>query len=332
MGGLVESNTGYCVARANPQEKTVKISRAMHADTETIDRHLEREKTKPKLGIVEKISKRGVRNRRDPQVAMLSTGMGTSRFIICAIVCVLLDDDEAQLVSFLKNADLNSYAMAFECRKSIIGSQTGRRSTIPRNDINWIYEYGLGVHFKNSPQWRSTFRVSYEVYCALCEILCTKIVKNDTPFRKALPVELQVGAFLYWSGSRSYSTVAAQFGIVVSTATAIVRNVPLAVIEKLGHEVSLPRTEQEIASVTRGFQNIAGLPYCVGAVDGCHIRWPASPSHQYFEYRCYKRYTSLVLFAVSDSRRRLLYADCGMPGVMGDSSIYNVSLLKLQID
>ena len=63
--GLVESNTEYCVARADSQEKTVKISRAMH--TETIDRHLEREKTKPKLGIVEKISKRGVRKRGDPQ-------------------------------------------------------------------------------------------------------------------------------------------------------------------------------------------------------------------------------------------------------------------------
>ena len=118
----------------------------------------------------------------------------------------------------------------------------------------------------------------------------------------------------------------------MSTVTPLIRNVAVAIIEYFGYEIRLPKTEQEYATVMRGFQNIAGLPHCVGAVDGSHIPWTACPSEQYFEYRCYKRFTSLVFFGVSDAQRRFIYVDCGFPGVMGDATIFNASKLKRMID
>ena len=52
---------------------------------------------------------------------------------------------------------------------------------------------------------------------------------------------------------------------------------------------------------------------------------------QFYDYRCYERYPSLVLFADSDARRRLLFCDYVIPGVMGDSNIFDISELKRQI-
>ena len=52
---------------------------------------------------------------------------------------------------------------------------------------------------------------------------------------------------------------------------------------------------------------------------------------QFYGYRCYKGYPSIVLFTVIDARRRLLYCDYGIPGRMGDPNIFDISELKRQI-
>lgn len=51
-----------------------------------------------------------------------------------------------------------------------------------------------------------------------------------------------------------------------------------------------------------------GLPYCVGATDGCHIEGTANPTSQLYEYKCFKQFTSIILLAVCDSLSRFLYA------------------------
>lgn len=81
-----------------------------------------------------------------------------------------------------------------------------------------------------------------------------------------------------------------------------------------------------------GFQAIAGLPYCVGAVDGTHVPCTGCPNYQYYEYRSYKGFTSIVVFSVSDARRRFLYSDVEQPGVVGDSIIFQQSSLKELIE
>ena len=78
----------------------------------------------------------------------------------------------------------------------------------------------------------------------------------------------------------------------------------------------------------RGFQSISGLPYSVGGVDGSHIPWSGCPKEQYYEYRNYKRFQSLVLFALSTANRRIIYADVGHSGVLGDSTIFQRSRLR----
>eukprot|EP00171_Calliarthron_tuberculosum_P002949 IDg2949t1 len=98
--------------------------------------------------------------------------------------------------------------------------------------------------------------------------------------------------------------------------------------EKYGHILRLPVSMSEIASVMNGFEAIAGLPYCVGAIDGTHIPWKKCPKSQHYEYRCYKGFESIVVLALSTAGRRIIYADVGNPGVHSDSTIFDRSRLK----
>ena len=96
--------------------------------------------------------------------------------------------------------------------------------------------------------------------------------------------------------------------------------------------ISVPRTEQEIATVINAFQKLSKLPYCVEAIDKSKIQQKAAVSSEYFEYRCFKGCTSKFLFVVSDSKRRFLYPVAVYVEVMGDSTIYNGSKLRSMIE
>ena len=96
--------------------------------------------------------------------------------------------------------------------------------------------------------------------------------------------------------------------------------------------IALPKSYSDLSKTMSGFRKIAGLPYCAGAIDGSHVRWHNCPISQYYEYRCFKRYPSVVIFAVCDVTRRFLYADVCLPGVLSDGSLWGRSRLKSLIE
>lgn len=81
-----------------------------------------------------------------------------------------------------------------------------------------------------------------------------------------------------------------------------------------------------------GFQSIAGLPYCVGAIDGLQIPWKKCPKTQLYEYKCYKGFESIVVLALSTSKRKIVYADIGLPGVHSDSTLFERSYIKTALN
>ncbi len=113
--------------------------------------------------------------------------------------------------------------------------------------------------------------------------------------------------------------------------TPIIRTVSSALCEYYGHVIALPTTCIERGRVTEEFKDIVRLPHSVGAIDGSHVRWNACPSDQYLDYKCFKNFTSLIVFGVCDSKRRFFYADFGAPGVLGDASPYRSSKSKTKI-
>lgn len=112
-----------------------------------------------------------------------------------------------------------------------------------------------------------------------------------------------------------------------STVLNSVRDDPRAIREQFHDVLRLPATESELEPIVRGFQQIAGLPYCVGAIYGSHVLWARCPTSQHYEYRSYKGFERLIPFAVSTADHQIIYADISQPAVRGDSTIFRRSKL-----
>lgn len=47
-----------------------------------------------------------------------------------------------------------------------------------------------------------------------------------------------------------------------------------------------PTEVGDVQNAMEAFKLISGLPYCVGAIDGIHIRWLMCLKSQFHEYKC----------------------------------------------
>lgn len=75
------------------------------------------------------------------------------------------------------------------------------------------------------------------------------------------------------SSNSKYRIIATQLGMGPSTVLNTVCEVPRAISEEFHDIFHLPPTQSELAPIKRGFQQIVGLPNCVGAMDGSYIPW-----------------------------------------------------------
>ena len=249
--------------------------------------------------------------------------------ILVALEC--LDDDLRGVAACLGDESAGVAAALSILRDKRAGVR-GRRWALARNSRNWFFEYALDTSFVNSAAWRSTFRISYDLFCRIVTDLRETLTAQSTRLRAPLRAELKLAAFLMYSGGGSYSAVANQLGIGVSTVGKIIPQVARLISGHYRTSIALPTEEGDVAKLMKGFEDIRGLPYCVGAIDGTHIKWLACPEQQYYEYRCYKGFPSIVILAVAAADRKIIYADIGCPGVLGDCTIYERSSLKKAIE
>lgn len=212
------------------------------------------------------------------------------------------------------------------------GGVHGRRWAVPLNDVNWFFRYAVSEEYVSIGAWRAMFRVTPVVYGRLVDVLGPHIRRTNTNMRSALRVELRIAAFLVWSGGAKCSIVANTLGIGTSTVPGLIREVSREICTHFRDVVFLPTSDADIKGVMDGFKRISGLPHCVGAIDGCHVRWHACPISQWYEYRCFKNYPSVIIFAVCDAARRFTYADVCLPGVLADGTLWARSKLKDMID
>lgn len=80
-------------------------------------------------------------------------------------------------------------------------------------------------------------------------------------------------------------------------------------------------------TVANDFYRKWDFPNCLGALDGKHIK--VKPPHGHgAKYWCYKGYNSVILLALADAHERFTYVDVGANGRVGDSAVYDNSILK----
>lgn len=147
----------------------------------------------------------------------------------------------------------------------------------------------------------------------------------------ALQAEIKVEAVLLYTGGATYKKTAAHLGIGPSTESFSVNVISRAIASNYNDKVYLP-TKEEVSRAVQGFQKLNGVPYCVGATDGTHIKWPIGPEDQYYESGCYKGYPSNVLVAHVNANIQFMYLNIGKPGVLEYYTMYDQSTLKTDIE
>lgn len=166
------------------------------------------------------------------------------------------------------------------------------------------------------------FAKFYGLFEAVANDICLLVQRSATPFRPPILIEKRLTAFLMAASSCTYRRIAKQLAMGPSSVLESVRSVSYAI------ELRLPSSIPDVAALMNGFEDISGLPYCVGAIDGSHIPWKKCPSAKYYEYRCYKGFESMILFSLVSSDRTIIYADVGSPGILSDSTLFDRSKLR----
>ena len=169
----------------------------------------------------------------------------------------------------------------------------------------------------------------------------------------ARSVRRMLMAFLFWAGNAAtFSAVEDFSGIPKGTLASqgergkgVITNVAIVLRELLiegkhNHirpygEITMPTTAAELLEVMTGFYNLAGIPGCIGAVDGTLIEIPSIPSAQ-LEVRngisecrrawySYKKKPCWLALAVCNAKGQIMWMKGAIPGATGDASAYHDS-------
>ena len=108
----------------------------------------------------------------------------------------------------------------------------------------------------------------------LCEELRPYLTKQTTKLRKPVSAENQVVVTMYYSGDECrIRKVSNSFGLGKATVSKVIRRVTSVILEKLELKyIVLPKTKEEVEEHARNFYSRYGLPQCISAVDGIHIK------------------------------------------------------------
>lgn len=113
------------------------------------------------------------------------------------------------------------------------------------------------------------------------------------------------------------------FRIGISTAGLIIKSMCIVVWLAL-YENVFPNLENENTwtEIANDFMINCNYPHCLGAIDGKHVRI-TNPAHSASLFYNYKKFFSIVLMAVVDSKYKFIYINVGSFGRESDSTIFS---------
>ena len=148
------------------------------------------------------------------------------------------------------------------------------------------------------------------------------IMKHDTRFRKAIPVDERLSLSLrYLASGDSQISLSYLFRIGRKTVSSIISETTYAIAEVLRPiYLTCPTTVEHWKTIAADFEELWQFPHSIGAIDGKHIQIekPAKTGTLFYNY---KGFTSIVLLAVCDARYNFTVADVGQYGSSNDAGV-----------
>ncbi|XP_064468256.1 putative nuclease HARBI1 [Ornithodoros turicata] len=187
-------------------------------------------------------------------------------------------------------------------------------------------------------QFIAKFRLCKDAAREVCDAVAGDLQRPQQWRSTTLPVAQRVlMALRFYATGAFLSNIAEEEDFLTSKrpVSESIHDVSTAIIRNLAPRyLKFPMSPEEKLRVKRGFYEIAGLPGCLGAIDGTAISIMApSRTDQRFvdgNYYCHKGYHAINVLGVSDATRRILYLNACYPGSCHDSAIWSLCDLRRQ--
>ena len=233
---------------------------------------------------------------------------------------------------FLRKRRHFEITIALLARK--IRQQRRRRAAFARRRrAAWVYPRPQGWFeemYENqvmSSLWKNDFRVSKDTFDYICQMLGPDLTRQNTRFRRAIPLTKRVGIALWRLGTgNSYRTTGITFGQGKSTVIKICENFMEALIRHKNEFIHFPTDARDVAQAIRKMETVAGLPNAVGAIDGSHVSIKA-PQVNHEDYFNRKQNYSINLQGVVDASGKFIDVSTGWPGSIHDARVLRLSTL-----
>ena len=260
--------------------------------------------------------------------------------IICTIILLLfgyisMRSRLIQFFSFLLRSTQISNAVASNMLLILRRRRRARRHRNPPQV--WVYprnQHWFEEIIRNPAMhrfWKEHFRINLDSFQELCRVLAPQMMKRDTRFRAAVPLEKRVAIGLWrLATGESYRSTSVTFGVGKCTALNIVHEFVRALIHVREDYLSFPSNGRALENVMQKFELKHGLPQVAGVIDGSHIKIKA-PEKDHEAYFNRKQCYSIVLQGVVDSECKFLDVSTGFPGSVHDARIFRRSALYRNI-
>ena len=177
----------------------------------------------------------------------------------------------------------------------------------------------------------SKYRLNRECIFNLVEELNDDL-KSPTRRNYALPSYLQVLTALRFYGTGSFQAVVGDtHGIHKSTVSRCINRVSTALCQRVRQYIKYPNDQRGRNDIKQRFNDYAGFPHTLGAVDGTLI--PIKKPHEdEYLYLCRKGFHSINVQAIAEPSKKFLSIVVKYPGSTHDSYIWQSSAIAQKFE
>ncbi|XP_069830966.1 uncharacterized protein [Dendropsophus ebraccatus] len=177
-------------------------------------------------------------------------------------------------------------------------------------------------------KFQEFIKMSTSAFDGLLDLMRPMLTMQQTLLRRCISPEQRLLITLrFLATGETYSSLHQLFHVGKSTISGIIRTTCELIYQNLRTSVMPPHTEETWLQIAEGFKNEASFPNCIGAVDGRHLR-VHQPPHSGSKSFNNKKYFSVVLMAVADTKYRFVAFDVGAYDSTGDARVVEASQIK----